>query len=61
MALPAASLSVAKVMSAVSIGFNGVSRALTKSPASLAWRNAAFTALPLLVIRMPLSPRAIAV
>src|SRR6185312_13970155 len=47
-------------MSAVLGGLGAVSRAITNSPAFLAWFSAALTASPLVVIRMPLSPREIA-
>src|SRR5581483_8779533 len=47
-------------MSAVLGGFGAVSSAMTNRPACLAWLSAALTASPLVVIRMPLSPRAIA-
>jgi hypothetical protein len=58
--LPACSLSVANVMSAVLAGLRAVSRAMTNMPACLAWFSAALTASPLVVIRIPLSPREIA-
>src|SRR3954452_2169047 len=58
--LPACSLSVAYVMSAVFAGFSDVSSAMTKMPAFFAWFSAALTASPFVVIRMPLSPREIA-
>src|SRR5690349_24875267 len=47
-------------MSAVLAGLGAVSRAFTKRPACLARPRAAFTASPLVVMRMPLSPRDIA-
>src|SRR5579859_5607721 len=47
-------------MSATLGGFGAVSSAMTNRPACLAWLSAALTASPLVVIRMPLSPRAIA-
>jgi hypothetical protein len=53
-------LSVAKVMSATLAGLVAVSSAMTNRPACLAWLRAALTASPLVVIRMPLSPREIA-
>src|SRR5581483_12011445 len=58
--LPAWVLSVAKVMSAVLAGLGAVSSAMTKRPACLAWLSAVLTASPLVVIRMPLSPREMA-
>ena len=59
--LPALKLSVAKVMSTVSAGSGGVSRAMTYRPASRAFLMAALTPVVVGVIRMPLSPRATAV
>ena len=57
---PALKLSVAKVMSTVSAGSGGVSRAMTYRPASRAFLIAELTPGPLGVIRMPLSPVAMA-
>jgi len=56
MSLPASKLSVAKVMSTVSGGSGGVSRAMTVRPASRAFLMAGLTSGPLGVIRIPLSP-----
>src|SRR5579875_3016330 len=47
-------------MSATLGGVGAVSSAITNRPSCLAWLRAAFTALPFVVIRIPLSPRAIA-
>ena len=47
-------------MSAVVGRVSAVSSAITNRPACLAWLELALTALPLVVIRMPLSPREIA-
>src|SRR6202048_1200538 len=47
-------------MSATVGGLGAVSRAITNSPPCLAWLSAALTASPFVVIRMPLSPREIA-
>ncbi len=58
--LPALKLSVAKVMSTVSAGSGGVSSAITYSPASRAFLIVGLTPGPFGVIRMPLSPRAMA-
>ena len=58
--LPALRLLVANVMSTVSAGSGGVSRAMTKSPASRAFLMAALTPSLIGVMRMPLSPRAMA-
>ena len=57
---PASRLSVAKVMSTVSAGSGGVSSAMTYRPASRAFLIAALTPVDIGVIRMPLSPRAMA-
>ena len=54
--LPASRLSVANVMSTVSAGSGGVSRAMTNRPASRAFLIAALTPGPSGVMRMPFSP-----
>ena len=58
--LPALKLSVANVMSTVLAGSGGVSRAITYSPASRAFLIAELTPVLIGVMRMPLSPRAMA-
>ncbi len=60
MRFPALRLSVAKVMSTVSGGSGGVSRAMTKSPSSRAREIASLTPVDIGVIRMPCCPAVIA-